>query len=71
MCFLFFVDYIKIKEYFWIENKYYKLNKILYIDYNIWEEDLIYFLLFVCFWLNIFYLYYGIYVLYDIVVYYE
>lgn len=41
MCFLFFVDYIKIKEYFWIENKYYKLNKILYIDYNIWEEDLI------------------------------
>lgn len=41
MCFLFFVDYIKIKEYFWIENKYYKLNKILYIDYNKWEEDLI------------------------------
>lgn len=26
--------------YSWIENKHHKLNKILYIDYNTWEEDL-------------------------------
>lgn len=40
MCFLFLADYIKTKEYSWIENKHHKLNKILHIDYNTWEEDL-------------------------------
>lgn len=41
LCFLFLADYIKTKEYSWIENKHHKLNKILHIDYNTWEEDLI------------------------------